>query len=92
MFPLKDAPFFKQVKEGKLDYSAEVVPVLESLTDEVEKLVSESSLPERVDIEYWNRFLCEILEKERFFEPLKANERDNIKESQSTSDAHWRFR
>jgi len=34
--------------------------------DEVENLISESELPERVDIEYWNRFICETVEKERF--------------------------
>jgi hypothetical protein len=65
-FPLKDAPFLMQVKEGELDYSTEVAPVLESLMDEVEKLVIESRLPERVDVEYWNKFICETLEKERF--------------------------
>jgi len=65
-FPLKDAPFLIQVKEGKLDYSTKVSPVLESLMDEVENLISESELPERVDIEYWNRFICETVEKERF--------------------------
>lgn len=65
-FPLKDAPFLIQVKEGKLDYSNEVAPVLESLMDEVEVLLSKSQLPESVDVEYWNNFICETLEKTRF--------------------------
>ena len=65
-FPLKKAPFLLQVKEGKLDYTKEVAPVLESLMAEVEKLVNESELPEKVDIEYWNDFLCETLERRRF--------------------------
>jgi hypothetical protein len=34
--------------------------------DEVERLVNESNLPEKVDIEYWNNFLCETLETSRF--------------------------
>lgn len=65
-YPLKDAPFLMKVKEGKLDYSNEVAPVLESLMDEVEKLLSASSLPEETDRDYWNNFICETLERERF--------------------------
>lgn len=65
-FPLKDAPFLLKVKSGLLDYTNEVAPVLESLMDEVEKLVNESNLPEKVDVGYWNRFICETLEATRF--------------------------
>ena len=65
-FPLKDAPFLMQVKAGKLDYTDEVAPVLESLMDEVETMVSQSNLPEKVDIDYWDRFICEIIENTRF--------------------------
>ncbi len=62
IFPLKEASFLLSVKSGKLDYMSEVAPALESLMDEVEKLVNESSLPEKVDTEYWNNFICETLE------------------------------
>jgi hypothetical protein len=65
-FPLKDAPFLMKVKAGKLDYTSEVAPVLESLMDEVEKLVSQSDLPEKVDIDYWDKFICETIENTRF--------------------------
>lgn len=65
-YPLRDAPFLLQVKAGQLDYTNEVAPALESLMDEVERLVNESDLPEKVDKEYWNIFLCETLEKSRF--------------------------
>lgn len=65
-FPLKDAQFLKDVKHGKFDYTTEVAPVLETLMDEVEQLVTESSLPEKVDIEYWNNFVCDMLETQRF--------------------------
>ncbi len=66
IFPLKDAPFLLQVKSGQLDYTSEVAPVLESLIVEVEKLVNESTLPEKVDVDYWNNFICETLEEYRF--------------------------
>jgi hypothetical protein len=65
-YPLKEAPFLLQVKAGQLDYTNEVAPVLESLMDEVEGLVNESDLPEKIDIDYWNKFICETLEKSRF--------------------------
>ncbi len=65
-YPLKDASFLLKVKAGQLDYTSEVAPVLESLMEEVEGLVSESNLPEKVDVTYWNHFLCETLEANRF--------------------------
>lgn len=65
-YPLKDAPFLLEVKSGHLDYANEVAPKLESLMDEVQGLVNESDLPDKVDLEYWNNFLCEILESNLF--------------------------
>jgi hypothetical protein len=65
-FPLMDAPFLLDVKSGRLDYTGEVAPVLESLMDEVEKLVNESDLPDKVDDDYWDQFICETLETSRF--------------------------
>lgn len=65
-FPLKDAPFLLDVKSGRLNYAGEVAPVLESLMDEVEKLVNESDLPDKVDVDYWDHFICETLESNRF--------------------------
>ena len=67
-YPLKDAPFLLKVKSGQLDYINEVAPVLEALMDEVETLVNASELPEQVDVEYWDDFLCEVLETSRFKE------------------------
>jgi hypothetical protein len=55
-----------KVKAGKLDYTAEVAPALESLMDEVEKLVGQSDLPEKVDIDYWDGFICATIENSRF--------------------------
>jgi predicted nucleotidyltransferase len=67
-YPLKDAPFLLKVKSGRLDYINEVAPALEALMDEVETLVNASDLPEQVDTEYWDDFLCEVLETSRFKE------------------------
>lgn len=68
-YPLKDAPFLLDVKSGRLDYARQVAPILESLMDEVERLVNESDLPDQVDVEYWDNFICETLEKNRFKVP-----------------------
>lgn len=65
-FPLKEAELLREVKEGKMDYMTEVVPLLESLMDEVEELVMQSSLPEKVDKKFWDDFICNTLEKELF--------------------------
>ena len=65
-FPLKEAPFLIQVKEGRLDYLTEVAPALESIMDEVEQLAAESTLPETVDSGYWDKFICDTLESELF--------------------------
>jgi hypothetical protein len=65
-YPLADAPFLMEVKAGRLDYRTQVAPALESLMDEVEQLLARSRLPEQVDTAYWDRFICETLEKQRF--------------------------
>jgi len=65
-FPLKEAPFLIQVKEGRLDYLTQVAPALESIMDEVEQLAANSALPETVDRAYWDKFICDTLESELF--------------------------
>lgn len=65
-FPLKEAAFLVKVKEGKLDYLTEVAPVLEGLMSEVEELASRSDLPEKVDAAYWDRFICNTIERKLF--------------------------
>lgn len=65
-FPLKEAPFLLDVKSGRLDYAEEVAPVLESLMDEVERLVNESDLPDKVEVGYWDDFICEVLKTSTF--------------------------
>ena len=63
-FPLANAAFLKRVKQGELDYRTEAAPALEALMEEVEALVRTSSLPEKADTDYWDRFICETLERE----------------------------
>ena len=65
-FPLKDAAFLRQVKQGELDYLTHVAPTLDALMDEVETLLAASELPEQADTAYWDRFLCDVLEQELF--------------------------
>jgi hypothetical protein len=65
-FPLRNADFLRNIKQGKLDYLSEVGPALEKLMAEVERLVLTSNLPETVDRKFWDQFLCETLERELF--------------------------
>jgi hypothetical protein len=66
IFPLKMAPFLVKGKQGKLDYLAEVAPVLESLMEEVEELSQRSNLPETVERKFWDQFICDAVECELF--------------------------
>jgi predicted nucleotidyltransferase len=65
-FPLRNADFLRKVKQGKLDYISEVGPLLETLMEEVESLSLTSSLPEAVDRKFWDKYICETLERELF--------------------------
>ena len=65
-FPLRNADFLRKVKQGKLDYLSEVGPLLETLMEEVESLSLTSSLPEAVDRKFWDKNICETLERELF--------------------------
>jgi len=65
-FPLRTADFLIKVKQGKLDYLSEVGPVLEVLMEEVESLALTSNLPQTVDRQFWDQFICETLERALF--------------------------
>jgi hypothetical protein len=60
-FPLKNAKFVRDIKEGKYHYQ-DVNPQLEKLIDEVEELSNKSDLPEKVNRKYWNKFLINEVE------------------------------
>ena len=65
-FPLKNAEFLKKVKVGILDYTTQVVPVLESLMDEIEDHSQKSSLPTKPDRKFWDKYLIFTLERNLF--------------------------
>lgn len=62
-FPLKEAPFLREVKQGKLDYLSEVAPKLEVLMGEVEELSENSDLPAKPDRKFWDQFVIDIVEE-----------------------------
>lgn len=66
IFPLKESEFLKKVKNGDLHYIKEVSPILENLMEEIEELSKNSSLPEKVNRDFWNNFLIDVLENEYF--------------------------
>ena len=55
-FPLKEAKFLMEVKEGKYHYKNDIAPMLDQKMDDLEKLVKKSTLPDEVDRGYWNRW------------------------------------
>lgn len=62
-FPLREAEYLRQVKEGKLHYLNDVAPKLDNLMDEVEALSVTSTLPMHVDRQYWDNFLISVIEE-----------------------------
>ena len=65
-FPLRRAPFLKEVKQGKLDYLTEVAPILEALMDEVEILSENSTLPEKPDRKFWDQFIIDAIQNDQW--------------------------
>jgi hypothetical protein len=63
-FPLKDAQVVTDIKFGKLDYTTEVTPLLDTLIDEVEELSRKSTLPEKTDRKYWDDFIIRVVQEE----------------------------
>lgn len=57
------ADLLTAIKQGKLDYSTEVAPILEKAMDVVEQYAAESTLPDKVDRSYWDRWLIGIYER-----------------------------
>lgn len=59
-FPLKDARYLTQVKEGVWNYHMIVVPKLEELMDEVEVLAKKSNFPEKVNRKFFDKFILDV--------------------------------
>lgn len=58
-YPLKETDYLLAVKTGQLDYTTEVAPELERLVEEVTVLSDNSTLPEKVDVQFWEEFLLD---------------------------------
>ena len=56
-YPLPETDYIKQVKSGSLHFMNEVGPKLDELMEELEQLTLVSTLPEKVDREYWDQWL-----------------------------------
>lgn len=62
IFPLKEADFIRQIKQGELQYQ-DIVSKLDDLVDEVEELAKQSSLPNSVDENFWDEFLISVYDQ-----------------------------
>jgi len=63
-FPLKNADYIRQIKNGELDFQTEVSPNLEKLMDEVEILSEKSTLPLKPNRKFWDKFIIETIEND----------------------------
>lgn len=59
-YPLPQTEFLLAVKKGELNFVNEVQPELDSLITRIEKLAEESSLPKKVDRNYWDNWLLGV--------------------------------
>lgn len=60
-FPLEQSKLLLQIKQGKIDYTTEVAPLLDDLMDEVEILSQKSDLPQKVSQKWVDEFLIELV-------------------------------
>jgi hypothetical protein len=59
-WPLKQSKFILDVKQGKKHFATEVAPVIDDLIKNAEVLAKESNYPNKIDIEYWNRYILKV--------------------------------
>ncbi len=59
-FPLENAEFLLEVKQGKHDYASKVSPLIENMLDEVNGLADECGYPEKVDRSFWDDFIYSV--------------------------------
>jgi predicted nucleotidyltransferase len=60
-FSLKHAELIKQIKQGCWNFS-NVMPMLEDLIEDCKELSEKSSLPEKVDTEFWDKLIIDAIE------------------------------
>lgn len=76
-FPLKEASYLRQVKEGCLNYQNEVAPMLDNLMCEIEDLSFKSELPLNVNRKFWDDFIISIIE-EAFHDDIHGRNDESI--------------
>jgi hypothetical protein len=59
-YPLRECEFLRQVKQGELHFKS-VSPMLEDLMAELDTLSAKSTLPEKVDAEWCDQLLLDLL-------------------------------
>ncbi len=58
-YPLPETEFLLKVKAGDLDFIKDVQPYAEELVSDLKRLLFTSTLPDNVDVEYWNKWLLD---------------------------------
>lgn len=59
-YPLPQTEFLLAVKTGQLNFVNEVQPELENVIQTIEKMAESSSLPQKVDRAYWDKWLLKV--------------------------------
>lgn len=58
-YPLKESDFIMKIKKGELHF-LDVEPMLTELVGTIEELAQRSNLPNEVEREYWDKYICSI--------------------------------
>lgn len=58
-YPLKETEEIVSIKYGRRDYNSVVAPALDTLMTEIEELAKVSTLPEKVNVDFWQVFLAD---------------------------------
>lgn len=86
-FPLKDAEFLKNVKLGRYAYFC-VATYLDYMVDKLEDMNRNSSLPEKVDLDYVNRVLVDMINYHFNYSNEKFKNENILKLSKYIIDEH----
>lgn len=62
-YPLPQTEFLLKVKTGKLNFVDQVQPELDNVIEQIEELSLISSLPQKVDRNYWDKWLLGVYEE-----------------------------
>jgi hypothetical protein len=63
-YPLKQRGLILDIKQGKLDFTTVVGPLLEDLISQVEILAEKAQYPAKIDRRIWDEFLLRVYKKE----------------------------